>query len=136
MAEVVHSLQGVPDADVRAMATYLAFDVTTAPVPAPAEGKPLAGAASQTFRAACASCHEPGLAGAETAAQVPLRMSAAIRAPSSEGLKTVIRYGIEAPLSLPLRDMPAFGNELSDAQLDELSRYLRERYAPDLPPWS
>lgn len=135
MGEVVHSLQDVGDADVRAMATYLASMVTPAPVPVRTETTPLPSSASQIFRAACSSCHEPGLAGAETAAQVSLSMSAAIRAPRPEPLATVIRDGIEAPLSLNLRDMPGFGGELSPEQIEELTHYLRERYASDLPPW-
>lgn len=138
MAEVVHSFQGVPDSDVRAMAVYLASLAAPAgsSVPASPAPLPLPGPASRIFRAACASCHEPGLAGSETAAQVPLSMSAAIRAPGPEGLTTVIRNGIRAPLDLPLRDMPAFGAELGEAQIEELVHYLRARYASDLPAWS
>lgn len=64
-----------------------------------------------------------------------LARSAAIRAPTPEALETVIRDGIEAPLSLPLRDMPAFGPELSAGQITELAHWLRARYAPDLPAW-
>ncbi|WP_371743817.1 molybdopterin cofactor-binding domain-containing protein [Mangrovicoccus sp. HB161399] len=137
MGEVVDSLTALPDADIRAMAVYLAGlaapDVAPAAVPGQAELLP--DASSRLFRSACSSCHEPGLADAFTAAQVSLSRSAAIRAPSAEGLKTVIRDGIEAPLSLPLRDMPGFGGELSEAQIDELAHYLRARYAPDLPAW-
>ncbi|QUS36744.1 molybdopterin cofactor-binding domain-containing protein [Falsirhodobacter algicola] len=136
MAEVVHSLQGVPDADVKAISVYLASLVTPAEVPTMAEGAVMPSAASAIFRSACASCHEPGLEGALTAAQVPLSMSAAIRAPSAEGLRTVIRDGIAPPLDLPLRDMPAFADELSAAQIEDLTSYLRARYAPDLPNWN
>ncbi len=135
MGEVVHSLQGAGDADVRAMATYLASMITPVPVPVRTETIPLPGAASRIFRAACSGCHDPGLPGVETAAQVSLSMSAAIRAPRPEPLATVIRDGIETPLSLHLRDMPGFGDELSPGQIDALTHYLRERYAADLPPW-
>ncbi|MTH64083.1 molybdopterin cofactor-binding domain-containing protein [Paracoccus shanxieyensis] len=135
MAEVVHSLQGVPDQDLRAMSVYLASLVTPAPLRAvtPADVPPGPGAA--TFRAACASCHAPGLPGAVTAAQVDLTQSAAIRAPMRDGLMTVIRDGIEAPLDMDLRDMPGFAQELDASQLRELTDYLRARYAPDLPAW-
>ena len=47
----------------------------------------------------------------------------------------IIRDGIEAPLSLPLRDMPAFGTELDEDRIAELAAYLRARFAPDLPAW-
>ncbi|MFD1911166.1 c-type cytochrome [Halodurantibacterium flavum] len=70
-----------------------------------------------------------------TAAQLPLTMSSAIRAPAPDAVLRVIRNGIEAPLALPLRDMPGFGAELSEAHMAELARYLRARFAPDLPPW-
>nr|WP_226898522.1 molybdopterin cofactor-binding domain-containing protein [Mangrovicoccus algicola] len=138
MGEVVDSLTALPDADIRAMAVYLADLAApgTPPAPVPAQVEPVPDAASRLFRAACSSCHEPGLADTFTAAQVSLSRSAAIRAPTPEGLKTVIRDGIEAPLSLPLRDMPGFGGEFSEAQIGELAQYLRARYAPDLPAWS
>ncbi|WP_236637915.1 c-type cytochrome [Mangrovicoccus ximenensis] len=137
MGEVVDSLTALPDADIRAMAVYLAglAAPNVAPAQVPEQAELLPDASSRLFRSACSSCHEPGLADTFTAAQVPLSRSAAIRAPSAEGLKTVIRDGIEAPLSLPLRDMPGFGAELSEPQIEELAHYLRARYAPDLPAW-
>jgi nicotinate dehydrogenase subunit B len=148
MGEVIDSLTALPDADIRAMSVYLA-DLAAAK-PAPASGvpapvttapralaaAPLPGPGSRLFRAACASCHEPGLPGALTAAQLPLERSVALRAPTPEALRTVIREGIEAPLSLPLRDMPGFAAELSESQIDQLAQYLRARYAADLPRWT
>ena len=141
MGEVVASLSALPDGDIRAMATYLADlagPEASPPAPLPQAGptgQPLPGPGSRLFRAACASCHEPGLSGAVTAAQLPLERSAALRAPTPEALRTVIREGIAAPLTLPLRDMPGFGGELSSAQIDALASYLRARYAGDLPAW-
>ena len=135
MAEVVASLGAVPDADIQAMATYLASQVTDAPPRPRIEAELPPGPTSRLFEAACASCHLPGLPGAETAAQVPLTMSSAIRAPRPDAVIGVIRDGIEAPLSLPLRDMPAFGAELDPARIAELADYLRARFAPDLEPW-
>lgn len=70
-----------------------------------------------------------------TAAHVPLGQSAAVRAPSPETMKTVIRDGLTAPMSHDLRDMPAFGGELSETQIESLTSYVRARYAPDLPQW-
>ncbi|SEM41801.1 nicotinate dehydrogenase subunit B [Gemmobacter aquatilis] len=135
MGAVVASLTALPDADIRAMATYLA-DLAGPPLSAPAPtAEPLPGPASRLFRAACASCHAPGLPDTLTAAQVPLAGAAVLRAPTPEGLRTVIRHGIAAPLSLPLRDMPGFADELSAPQIEDLIHYLRARYAPDLPAW-
>ncbi|MBT9385167.1 molybdopterin-dependent oxidoreductase [Pseudooceanicola sp. CBS1P-1] len=137
MAPVVAGLATLPEADRRAMAVYLASlaapDVAPAAVPTLAEVTP--GPGARLFRGACASCHEPGLAGALTAAQVPLARSAAIRAPTRATLRSLLREGITAPLELPLRDMPAFGEELSDHQIDQIADFLRARYAPDLKPF-
>ncbi len=147
MGEVIDSLTALPDSDIRAMSVYLADLAAAKPAlasgaPAPANiapralaAGPLPGAGSRLFRSACASCHEPGLSGALTAAQVPLDRSVALRAATPEALRTVIRDGIEAPLSLPLRDMPSFAAELSESQIDALAHYLRARYVPDLPNW-
>ena len=66
---------------------------------------------------------------------MPLSASAAIRAPTPEGLRTVIREGITAPSGLNLRDMPSFRKEFSEDELNQLARYVRARYAPDLPAW-
>lgn len=136
MGEVVESLTALPDADIRAMAHYLDTLSTPAAVVSPVEqATPAPGPGARLFRSACASCHEPGLPGALTAAQVSLSTSAAIRAPHPQALHTVIRDGIEAPLDLSLRDMPPFGGQLSESELAELTTYLRARYAPDLPAW-
>ncbi|AUC56055.1 aldehyde dehydrogenase (plasmid) [Sagittula sp. P11] len=136
MADVVDSLAPLPDADIRAMATYLASLTEGEPVETPAPRLPAQpDATHRLFESACATCHEPAIAGTVTAAHVPLGQSMAIRAPGPEALATVIRDGLVAPLSIDLRDMPAFGGELSETQIESLSGYLRARYAPDLPPW-
>lgn len=137
MAEVVHSLHDLPDEDIRAMSVYLATLLQPAPAHAPAQAsaRPLPGPASRLFESACASCHEPAIADMVTAAHEPLFRSAAVRAPNPEALRIVIRQGITAPLGTTLRDMPAFGSEFQDAELDQLVRYVRARYAPDLPAW-
>lgn len=98
MADVVESLAPLPDADIRAMATYLATltegDAQAISVPQP-PAQP--DATHRLFESACAACHEPAIAGTVTAAHVPLTQSMAIRAPSPEGLATVIREGLIAP---------------------------------------
>jgi nicotinate dehydrogenase subunit B len=132
MAEVVASLTGLPDAEISAMATYLADIGGSAPLPEAVQLELVPGQGSRLFRSACASCHEPGLAGL-TSALEPLTRSAAVRAPSPQALRTILTQGIESPEVLDLREMPGFGNELSAAQIDAIIAYLRARYAPDLP---
>ncbi|WP_163847140.1 molybdopterin cofactor-binding domain-containing protein [Pseudooceanicola aestuarii] len=132
MAEVVASLKGLPDAEISAMATYLADLAGDAPMPQVVQPDLVPGPGSRLFRSACASCHEPGLPGM-TSALEPLTRSAALRAPTPEALRTILAQGIESPESLDLRDMPGFGKELSAAQTDAIIAYLRARYASDLP---
>lgn len=143
MAPVVDSLRDLPDADIRAMATYLAAllgPAEAAPQPQPQPlaqplAEPLPGAGSRLFRAACASCHDPGLEGALTAARLPLAVSAVLRAPTSTPMRSLLAEGITAPLDLPLRDMPSFAGQFTPAQTADLLGWLRARHAPDLPPW-
>ncbi|MGE4371915.1 MAG: molybdopterin cofactor-binding domain-containing protein [Xanthobacter sp.] len=150
MADVVHSMNDLPDTDIRAMSVYLASLVapaastqaaahlavaTAASAPTATQAPPLPDAISRIFESACASCHEPAMIDLFTAAQESLTRSAAVRAPSPEALRTVIREGIMAPQGMDLRDMPAFGQELSETELDQLANYVRARYAPDLPAW-
>ncbi|MFV0243605.1 MAG: molybdopterin cofactor-binding domain-containing protein [Qingshengfaniella sp.] len=136
MADVVASLATLPDADIAAMATYLATLTEGAEVPVPAPVLPAdPGASHRLFESACATCHEPAIAGTVTAAHVPLGQSMAVRAPVAEVLKTVIRDGLVGPMGSDLRDMPAFGAELTDSQIEDLAAYVRARYSPDLPAW-
>jgi nicotinate dehydrogenase subunit B len=141
MAHVVSNLQDLPETDISAMSLYLSsltdadLKAATPPKYAPQATLPNT-PAQRIFETACASCHEPAFAGMLTSAQVPLSQSMAIRAPSLTAAKSVIMQGIEAPNTLNLRDMPAFSNELTEAQIEELAHYLRAKYAPDLPSWT
>lgn len=140
MAEVVANLQKVEPADLDAMATYLASltgpaEPVPAPDPVPAPAPMLNTATHRLFENACAACHEPALEGIFTAAQLPLGQSMALRAPSPVTAETVISEGLSAPGALDLPDMPGFAQELSAEQIADLARYLRARYAPDLPAW-
>ncbi|EKE69323.1 molybdopterin cofactor-binding domain-containing protein [Celeribacter baekdonensis] len=141
MAEVVESLQEVPDPDIRAMSVYLASLMAPAPdslpetraLPREADLPP--SRASRLFESACASCHDPVFADSLTVARIPLTRAPVLRAPTSEALTSVLNEGLRAPEGLDLRDMPSFRDEFSDADLTELTQYLRARFAPDLPAW-
>ncbi|WP_137128752.1 molybdopterin cofactor-binding domain-containing protein [Rhizobium sp. FY34] len=139
MAEVAASLTALPDADIRAMATYLASRIEPAPQqPAPipvAAGNPLPGQASRIYESACGVCHEPAIEGLVTAARTPLSRSAVLRAPVADALMTVLDEGLTAPDGLDLRDMPSFAQEFTPQEKQALATYLRQRFAPDLPPW-
>lgn len=139
MAEVAASLTALPDDDIRAMAHYLASQIDT-PAPAPttlaaASPLPAPSLASRIYESACAVCHEPAIAGTVTAARGSLGQSAALRAPRPQALLTILDEGLRAPDALDLRDMPSFREEFTDAEKQALASYLRQRFAPDLPPW-
>lgn len=138
MAEVASSLVAVPDNDIRAMATYLAsLPASTQPNPGAAATRPeiAPSRASRIYESACAVCHQPAVAGTFTAALVPLERSAVLRAPVPDALETLLDEGLRAPTNLKLRDMPSFRNELTASDREALASYLRQRFAPDLPPW-
>jgi nicotinate dehydrogenase subunit B len=140
MAEVASNLQVLPQADIEAMSLYLESLLPETPVPIATtalstEPMMLNTPSHRIFEASCAACHEPAVSGMFTAAQVPLGQSMAIRAPSSQAVKTIISQGLHAPNNLSLRDMPSFSDDLSATQMDEMAQYLRERYAPDLDSW-
>jgi nicotinate dehydrogenase subunit B len=139
MAEVAASLTALPDDDIRAMARYLASGIEnpTAAQNVAATVRPLppVNRASRIYEAACGVCHEPAIEGTVTAARTSLSRSAVLRAPVPDALYTVLDEGLVAPDGLDLRDMPSFKTEFSAADRHALARYLRQRFAPDLPPW-
>ncbi|WP_245198499.1 c-type cytochrome [Jiella mangrovi] len=127
------------------MAVYLASlsqgsSVTASDIAATDPGSPsprpvsvptiLPDAVHRLFESACASCHEPAISNLATAAQIPLSRTPALRSGDLEAIRTVVRDGIEAPLSLDTRDMPAFGRELTVRQIDDLAAYVQARYRP------
>ena len=131
MAEVVHDLSHLNDADVRAIATYVvSLDKRTAD-----ERKRVGDAALQRARAAtaqqgnavydgaCADCHNLGRGQEGGALELPL--GTALTIPTPRNLAYIIRDGI-----LPREGerggwMPAFKGALTDAQLTDLLTYLR-----------
>lgn len=137
MAEVVANLGQLPHSDIQAMATYLASQAPEAAPTAPVAYAVMPNTRiHRVFESTCATCHEPTLPNLATAAQSSLSLSTAVRAPTPQTVETVIRDGLHAPNGTRLRDMPGFGTDLSDQQIAELARYLRARYAPDLPQWA
>jgi nicotinate dehydrogenase subunit B len=139
MADVIASLTALPDDDIRAMAHYLAAQ---SEVPAhPQDVTPVStpdlppGRASRIYESACAVCHEPAIPSTVTAARASLAQSAALRAPRPDALFTVLDEGLRAPDELDLRDMPSFKHEFTPDDRQALANLLRQRFAPDLPPW-
>ena len=148
MADVVASLAPLPDADIRAMAAYLASLAPAASRPAElARQAVAASAAAETparvafpagarlFDGACAACHGP------TGALTSLALSSKLHGPRPDNLVQVILHGASAPAS---RDasaaeeaaMPGFADAFTQGQVVDLAAYLRARFAPGQPGWT
>ncbi|HWH83923.1 MAG TPA: cytochrome c, partial [Burkholderiaceae bacterium] len=144
MAPVVRQLAPLPDADVRAMATYLAAfnapGVETAATAALVVQRAAAsaappGAAQRLFTTACGACHHDGDGPVLLGRNIPLALSTKLHAAQPDNLLRVIREGIREPASPEVGFMPAFGAAFDDAQLALLTAYLRQRFAPERPAW-
>ncbi len=145
MAPVVRQLAALPDADIRAMATYLsAFNspegdaaalasqvVTEAGTRAPA----LLGTGQRLFDGACAACHHDGDGPRLLGTQSPLALNSNLHSERPDNLLRTILEGVRDPAGPELGFMPAFRDALNDRQIAELAGYMRHRFAPGQPPW-
>lgn len=146
MAPVVKDLAKLPDADIRAMAVYLASFQDTPPDTARLEEiattlearTKVASAAlpgARLYLGACAVCHEVGglpLFGSRPS----LALNSNLHSAAPDNLIRLILDGIARPASSDLGYMPAFKDHLGDEQLAELVAFLRKQFAPDKPAWT
>jgi mono/diheme cytochrome c family protein len=130
MAPVVHNLARISDADVRAMATYVASTIAAAPGAAPKQSPvglldamPSKGAA-EIFAGACASCHS----GAPHAVAIDLAHSTAVNAPDPRNAIRVVLAGIMPSPGESGPMMPAFAGALTDQQIADLINYIRNHF--------
>lgn len=141
MAPVVKNLELLPDADVRAIATYVA---SVAGVPSKERveqaDKALAraggaaatrsagpGAGAAIYAGACAQCHgEAGRAPLQPA--LNLALSTAVRAKEPNNLARIVLAGISPADNGAGPIMPGFGNVLSDKQVGDLIDFLRASF--------
>lgn len=147
MAPVIGELASVPEADVRAMAHYLASfsppqtaaQSQAAALAAVAAGQAvegsLAGSAQRMFSTACGACHHDGEGPRLLGVNAPLALNSNLHSDLPDNLLRVILEGVRAPASRDIGFMPAFRNALDDRQIAELAAYMRQRYAPGRPPW-
>lgn len=147
MAPVIRELAAVPNADIRAMAVYLAslngvpdgldHAARAAELERSTTATALSGrsAGARIYAGACAVCHQgdgPHALGATR----PLALNSNLHSDSPDNLVQVILHGIDrAPIG-ENGFMPAFGESLNDAQIAELAGFLRRQFAPDKPAWS
>ncbi len=135
MAPVVQQLAQLPEAEVRAMAIYLAsFNAPVASAP-PVEAAPLDGAAHRLFTTACGACHHDGSGPQLLGQNIPLALNTNLHSERPDNLLRVILEGIREPASRDIGFMPAFKHALDDAQVARLAAYMRQRFSPDQPAW-
>jgi nicotinate dehydrogenase subunit B len=149
MAQVVRNLQTVPDADLQAMAVYLASLQTAAPlndsqqtaqaqqlVQQAAASAPLPSAAQRQFEGSCGACHHDGSGPQLLGVNQPLALNGNLHSATPDNLVQVIQSGIQQPPSQRVGFMPGFKDSLSEAQMLDLVGWMRQRFAPDKPAWS
>ncbi|MGE4482241.1 molybdopterin cofactor-binding domain-containing protein [Acidocella sp.] len=143
MAPVVEEMRHLPDADVRAIAEYIAsFDTRSEAASATqldeAAAQRLTATAGASpggriFSGSCAACHE-GEAPFMFGNRPSLALNSNLFAKTPDNLIRVILNGSSS--ALPGGGaMPAFGKVLNDRQLADLIAYLRETFAPGEPGW-
>jgi mono/diheme cytochrome c family protein len=152
MAPVVHNLSVVPEQDLRSIAAYLA-GVAGSPSEDRQKkaGDALAHAKRETaaypssasaarsvpreeagqhrsgeliYAGACAACHDRGREVTSEGA-LPLSLGTVMAIPTSANLVRIIMTGITPEEGEAGRFMPAYANELTDAQIRDLVNYIR-----------
>jgi mono/diheme cytochrome c family protein len=132
MGPVTQHLAQLPEADIRAIATYLLSRLPPdQPAPAP---PPATVADNAVFAGACGSCHAAD-APMMRAGAPSLALSSAVNAPTSLNVVETILHGIPMREGVPGPFMPGFAAALTDAQVAELAGYVRARYS-DKPAWT
>lgn len=155
MQPVVLSLRKVPDADVHAIATFIASisgprdatarkrqtegalafaaqrAVTTTGI---AQGGTTGSANTGTvsgatlFAGACASCHHSG-GGLPISRPVALGLSTPVNEPDPTNFLRIVLDGIQPPLGHRGPIMPSFSGALTDPQIEALADYVRTQYS-------
>jgi mono/diheme cytochrome c family protein len=144
MGPVVESLSSVPEADVRAIADYIASKMTdgtggTEPAPATTLTDNATAAAQSfskgatIFAGACAGCHGQG-APMMSQGRPSLGLASNLRDNDPTSAIQAVLSGIEPPIADRGAKMPAFADSLIDAQVAAVLAYARARYT-DRPAW-
>jgi mono/diheme cytochrome c family protein len=161
MAEVTQNLASASDADVQAIATYIASamgepsaerkrrgeavfaearrSAAGASGPSGETGSTSAAAQQNSdapgaliYASACAVCHESGRALPFDG--IYLALSTAMYGPDPKNLINVTMFGLPGAEGEQSPIMPGFAGALTDAQLTALVAYLRQRFS-DQPQW-
>lgn len=140
MGPVVHGLSRAPEADVRAIATYIASlsadraPTASAAADRAAEAARTNPAGATLFAGACAGCHESG-APMMTQGRPGLSTVTALQLDRPDNAIRAILQGFHAPTGPAGPAMPPFAASLTDAQVADLAAYLRSRFS-ERPAWT
>lgn len=88
---------------------------------------PVLAAGQELFARSCANCHR------QNTDTVPLALTTSVNLPDPGNMLAVTRHGIQPPLGVPAKSMPAFA-ALTPEQLASLAHFVRWQFT-DLPPW-
>jgi mono/diheme cytochrome c family protein len=137
MASVTQSLAAIDDADVRAIAVYVASWMSrrdhATPAKADSDPPPSNDTGAAIYATSCASCHDgtrPLPFGG-----VKLMLSTAVTGETATNLVRVILEGLRPPEGTSGAMMPGFSSSLTDGQLESLVAYIRSNIGAK-PPWS
>lgn len=153
MAEVVSNLSGVPEADVRAIATYMAvvageptpdrqqrgnqaiarIDPAKAPTDQASRAQAAQPAGAAIYQAACAGCHDAGRP--VPYGGVNLHLSTGINASDARNVTHTVLVGLKPVPGERSPIMPGFAASMDDGQMVALLRYVRARFS-DQPEWT
>ena len=147
MGAVVKELGVLPDADIAAMANYLAS--FTSPITeeksraraievvsnGQENASALLGSGQRLFSGACSACHHDGDGPKLLGVNPPLALNSNLHSSRPDNLINIILNGVREPATQDIGFMPAFKYALSDAQIAELASYMRSRYAPGEAAW-
>ncbi|WP_131856650.1 cytochrome c [Bosea sp. BK604] len=158
MAEVTGNLGLLPDADIDAIATYVA-DIMGTPSPqrqqeaqkriedasrrqphvasaALTQGAAGAGTArsgAAIYASACATCHDSGRP--QPFGGLSFRLSSAVNAPNPQNIVNVTLFGLPPADGEAAPVMPSFAGVLSDRDMVALLNHLRAQFT-DKPAWT
>lgn len=136
MAPVSQNLSSVPDADVKAIASYVASVIGKRDEPSEktsARETPSNDIGAAIYAASCASCHDgtrPLPFGG-----VKLTLSTAVTGEAATNLINVVLDGLHPPEGTAGAIMPGFSSALTDEQLESLIAYIRSNLGAK-PPWT
>jgi len=132
MAAVTHNLSSVPDADVKAIASYVATLIGDQPrEKISPEGASSNDTGAAIYAASCANCHDgtrPLPFGG-----VKLMLSTAVTGESATNLIKVVLEGLHPPEGTSGAIMPGFSSTLTDGQLESLVAYIRSNLGSQVP---